>query len=259
MKKIFICFFAFFVLNNAYSSGSLDYDMPKSVTDSLETVAGYTEGNKLFIDVISEMQAANDRNFDMEHIINTYVSNVGPENKTNYDWITYLTGDITAVKLKMTVFMGLLEMYVNKQKEIILFHKKSFYKGIIVLLDEYKNKGYNIKEREIEELYIYGRKIYFWGKEYTVTTDNYTIIFSYDNTNSKYTSDPLKRIIIDKKSGTTYFDHYIGSSKEAILSLPVDHAYSDDPDTLEFFNDDKYVIFYFENDIVKRIEYGDVW
>jgi hypothetical protein len=259
MKKIFTCFFALFVLNNVYSSGLRDYDMPKEVTDSLQTVAGYTEGNKLFIDVISEMQVANDRNFDMEHIINTYVSDVGPENKTNYDWITYLTGDITAVKMKMTVFMGLLEMYVNKQKEIILFHKKTFYKGIIILLDEYKNKGYNIKEREIEDLYIAGDRISFWGKEYTITTDNYTIILSYDNMNSKYASDPFKKIIIDKKSGTTYFDHYIGSSKEAILSLPVDHDYSDNPDTLKFFYDDKYVFFYFENDIVKRIEYGDTW
>jgi len=255
---MFICFFALFVMNNVYSSGLRDYDMPKEVTDSLETIAGYTEGNKLFIDVISEMQAADDRNFDMEHIINTYISDIGPENKTNYDWITYLTGDITAVKTKMTVFMGLLEMYVKKQKEIILFNK-TYYKGVIILLDEYKNKGYNIKEREIEELYIAGDRISFWGKEYTVTTDNYTIIFSYDNMNSKSASDPLKRIIIDKKSGTTYFDHYIGSSKESILSLPVDHDYSDDPDILKFFNDNKYVIFNFENDVVKTIEYGDIW
>ena len=260
MKKIFTCFFALFVMNYAYSLGIGDMDTSNFYnmynTDTIKSIEGYSEGYKLFIDVISEMQIANDKNFNMEHIINTYVSDVGPENKTNYDWINYLTGDITAVKMKMTVFITLLEMYIDKQKEIIFFNK-NFYKGIILLFDEYKNKGYNIKEREIEELYIHGYEIAFWGKEYTVTTDNYTIIFYYDLMHSRYTSDPLKKIIIDKKSGTTYFDHFIGSSKEAILSLPVDHVYSDNPDVLKYFINGRYVFFFFENDIVKRIEYGD--
>jgi len=157
----------------------------------------------------------------------------------------------------MTVFLNLLEMYVNKQKEIILFHKKTFYKGIIISLDEYKNKGYNIKEEEIKELNIHGYRIGFWGKEYTVTTNNYTIYFYYDLTNSRYDSDPLKKIIIEKKSGATYFDHFIGSTKEAILSLRGEDNNSDDDDVLKYYGNRDYVLFYFENNIVKRIEYGD--
>jgi len=261
MKKLFTCFFSLFVMNNAYSLGIGDMDTSNLYnmynTDTVKAIGGYTEGYKLFIDVISEMQIANDKNFDFEHIINTYVSDVGPENKTNYDWITYLTGDIAAVKMKMTIFLTLLEMYIDKQKEIVFFNN-NFHKGIILSLDEYKNKGYNIKEEEIEDLYIHGDRISFWGKEYTVTTDNYTIVFYYDLMNSKYASDPLKKIIINKKSGTTYFDHYIGSSKEEILALQAGDNYSDERDVLAYFKKyGKYVFFYFENNILKRIEYGD--
>jgi len=256
MKKIFICFFALFVLNNVYSSGLRDYDMPKEVTDSLQTIAGYTEGNKLFIDVISEMQIANDKNFDMEYIINTYVSKSEFDNKTNYDWIKYLTGDIAAVKMKMTVFMNLLEIYVEKQNEIVFFNK-NFYNGILLLLDDYKNKGYNIQQEEIEDLFIQGYKIPFWGDEYKIITENYTIYFYYDRMNSKYASAPLKKIIIDKKSGTTYFDKYIGSTRKMILSLRHGERYPDDEDILKFYNDNNYVLFYLENDVVKKIEYGD--
>jgi len=261
MKKIFTCFFTFFVMNYAYSLGIGDMDTSNIYNnmynmDAVKAIGGYTEGYKLFIDVISEMQMANDRDFDFEHIINTYVSDVGPKNKTNYDWITYLTGDIAAVKMKMTVFITLLEMYIDKQKEIIFFNK-NFYKGIKLSLDEYKNKGYNIKEKEIEDLYIHGMRISFWGKEHTVTTDNYTIFFYYDLMNSKYLKEPIKKIIIDKKSGTTYFDHFIGSSKEEILSLRSDYYSPDDEDVLGYYNNNVYVFFYFENNIVKKIEYGD--
>jgi len=62
---------------------------------------------------------------------------------------------------------------------------------------------------------------------------------------------------IDKKSGITYFDHYIGSSKEVILSLQSENTYSDNKDVLKYFNNDSYVFFYFKNDIVKKIEYGN--
>jgi hypothetical protein len=259
MKKIFTCFFALIVMNNVYSLGIGELDTRNINeyfnTDSVKTVEGLSEGYKLFIDVISEMQIANDKNYNIEHIINTYVTEVGYDNKTNYDWIKYLTSDITAVKMKMTVFMNLLEMYINKQKEIIFFNKY-FYKGVMILLDDYKNKGYNIKEEEIEDLYIHGDKISIWGKEYTVTTNNYTIVFYHDLIYSSSDLNSIRKIIVDKKSGTTYFDQYIGLTKEMILSLQAENRY-DNGDILEYFNKDSYVFFYFENDIVKKIEYGN--
>jgi hypothetical protein len=261
MKKILACFFALFVINNVYSLGLAEADTRNIDalfnTDSVKAAEGLSEGYKLFIDVISEMQIENDKNFDMEYIINTYVSNSEFDNKTNYDWIKYLTGDIAAVKMKMTVFMNLLEIYVEKQKEIVYFNK-NFYNGIMLLLDEYKNKGYKIQQEEIKDLNIQGFRIPFWGDEYKVTAENYTIYFYYDRMDSKNTSTPLKKIIIDKKSGTTYFDKYIGSTRKMILSLRSEKQHpNDDDEILTYYNNDNYVLFYFDNDIVKKIEYGD--
>lgn len=261
MKKLFFCFFAIIILNDVYSLGISELDT-KNInelfnTENIRTIEGLQEGYKLFIDVISEMQMANDTRFDVEYIVNTYVLDIGFANKSTYDWIEYITGNIATERVKMTVFLNLLEMYIDKQKEIVFFNK-NFYKGIITSLDEYNGKNYEIKEKEIEDLYIHGNRISFWGKEFTVTADNYMIFFYYDNSYSKYATIPIKKIIIDKKSGTTYFDHYIGLSKETILSLRQYDNSPDDGNTLEYYNKSSYVIFYFENDIVKEIEIGDL-
>jgi hypothetical protein len=265
MKKILFCLFVFFAINNIHALGLSElnslYGNELFDAKSLESIEGLSAGYQLFIDVISEMQIANDTNFDIEHFVNTYVPQFWYDNPTTYDWIQLVTGDLAAAKMEFTVFLELLERYIEKQKEIVLFNR-GFYKGILLLLDEggliplldeYKARGYKVVEEETEDFPIFKRNFIEDGLKCTITTDNYTLVVYY--TRHKFV--PLKQIIIDRKSGTTYFDHYIGASKESILALQAESEYHKDIDMAEFSNYDYAIYFYFKDGVVTKIEYGD--
>jgi hypothetical protein len=257
MKKIFICCFVLLAVNSAYALGDWDTSKINELynTNGAKSIEGLSEGYQLFIDVILEMQWAEDKNYDLEHIVNTYLPKINDD--TNYDWIKFITSEyVAATQVRYTTFFNLLEIYVSRQKEHLLFNN-DFYKGVIVSLDEYKNGKFDIQE----ESQVENRYYHIIDKMYSIKTDNYTIVFEYDFDSARPPKQTIrKRVVVDKKSNTTYFDHYIGSAREAIVALGDKNFsyYTRRDDAWRLFSRDYYIEFYFdENDMVNKIEYGD--
>jgi ABC-type uncharacterized transport system substrate-binding protein len=122
--------------------------------------------------------------------------------------------------MRWTVFLNLLEIYVARQKEHLLFNN-DFYEWVIISLDEYKNGNFDIQE----ESQVKNKYNHTIDKMYTIKADNYTIIFEYDFDSSRPLKQTIKRRVVVE---------------------------------LRFFDHEYYIEFHFdENDTVNKIEYGD--
>ena len=257
MKKVFVVCFVLLAANSAYSMGDWDASKLNGLynTSDPKSIEGLKEGYHLFVDVILQMQWAEDKNYDIEYIINTYTPEIKQD--TAYGWAKFITSDhLAAAQMRWTVFLNLLEIYVSRQKEHLLFNE-DFYKGVITSVDEYKNGNLDIQEEsKVENKYYH-----IIDKMYTIKTDNYTIIFEYGFDSARPPKQTIrKRVVVDKKSNATYFDHYIGSTREAVSALGDSRFsyYTRRDDALRLFTHEYYVEFYFdENDMVNKIEYGD--
>ena len=131
MKRFIIGFIYLMAVNFLYAEG-LQEAVQEAVNESARTSEpfsfymrdGIEMGQRLFINVITEMERNGDTNYDMEYIINNYVDYVASHTflkqyETTYDWMRFITNNnILSFHYAFNTFFNLLELYIWKKEEI---------------------------------------------------------------------------------------------------------------------------------------------
>ena len=87
---------------------------------------GVEMGQRLFINVIIEMEKKGDTNYDMKHIVNNYVDYVASHTflksyDSTYDWMRFITNNnILSFHYAFDTFFKLLELYIWKKEAMFL-------------------------------------------------------------------------------------------------------------------------------------------
>jgi len=128
MKQI-IFFFMFFVgISYSYAEG-----MQEAISESMKTqepyattmrmVEGTEIGQRLFIEVISQMEKNGETNYDIEYIVNKYVDYIVPfvylqSYDSIYDWMDFIRGNnILIFSYAFDTFLKLMDMYISSKED----------------------------------------------------------------------------------------------------------------------------------------------
>jgi hypothetical protein len=94
---------------------------------------GIEMGQKLFINVITEMEKNGETNYDIEYIVNNYVDYIASHTflksyETTYDWMRFITTtNILSFHYAFDTFFNLLELYLWKKEEMFLNNNSEDY------------------------------------------------------------------------------------------------------------------------------------
>ena len=126
-KKILILLVCMILvpIANLFAGGSFD-EINEAMENSsdYQITEGIKKGQELFIQIIIEMEKNNEKNYNIEHIINNYLGYIEPfinvkEYKTTCDWIYFISDDrIVYYQQQFKTLLNLLEKYLIMKEGI---------------------------------------------------------------------------------------------------------------------------------------------